>query len=125
LTSFDTPKQRYLVSLENGRMSVIVAGMKTGLQVIGFIIASSDEIIDEQGYDSLTTVAELKDQTCTDLVTLISRPGGTVANPVLPAARRDLLPEVPDPGIKVRHRALTNLKTAAFVARHLICKAKL
>jgi hypothetical protein len=101
-------------------MAAIVAGMKTGLRAIGFSNASSDEIVDEQGYDSLTALAELTDQTCIDLVTLIRRPGGTIPNPAAPAAGGAILPPIPNPGIKVGHRALTNLKTASFVARHLI-----
>jgi uncharacterized membrane protein YgcG len=101
-------------------MAAITAGMRTGLRAIGFTIAASDEIVDDQGYDSLTALAELTDQTCADLVTLIRRPGGTIANPVLPAAGDPLLPPIANPGIKVGHRALTNLKTAAFVARHIV-----
>jgi hypothetical protein len=97
-----------------------VADMPTGLCAIGFTIASSDEIVDKQGYDSLTALAELTDQTCTDLITLIRRPGGTIPNPTQLPAGAPLLPDIPSPGIKVGHRALTNLKTAAFVARHLI-----
>jgi hypothetical protein len=99
-------------------MAAILAGMRTGLRAIGFTIAASDEIVDEQGYDSLTALAELTDQTCADLVSLIRKPGGTIPNPDLPAAGAPLF--VHNPGIKVGHRALTNLKTAAFVARHLI-----
>jgi hypothetical protein len=52
-------------------MAAITAGMKNGLRAIGFTIASSDEIVDKQGYDSLTALAELTDQTCIDLVSLI------------------------------------------------------
>jgi hypothetical protein len=59
-------------------MAAVAAGMRTGLHAIGFTIASSDEIVNEQGYDSLTAMAELTDQTCTDLITLIRRPGGTI-----------------------------------------------
>jgi hypothetical protein len=102
------------------KMAAINAGMRTGLRAIGFTIAASDEIVNGQGYDSLSALAELTDQTCADLVALIRRPGGTIPNPVLPAGRAPLLPPIANPGIKVGHRALTNLKTAAFVARHLI-----
>jgi hypothetical protein len=101
-------------------MAAIVAGMRSGLWAIGFTNDASDEIVDEQGYDSIIALAELTDQTCADLVTFIRRPGGTIANPVLPAAGDPLLPPIANPGIKVGHRALTNLKTAAFVARHII-----
>jgi hypothetical protein len=95
-------------------MAALLAGMRTGLRAIGFTIAASDEIVDEQGYDSLTALAELTDHTCADLVTLIRRPGGTIPNPT------DGQPPLPNPGIKVGHRALTNLKLGAFIARHLI-----
>jgi hypothetical protein len=72
----------------------------------------------QQGYDSLTALAELKDQTCTDLITLIRRPGGTIPNPVQPDA------DISNPGIKVGHQALMNLKTAAFVSRPLVCTSR-
>jgi hypothetical protein len=101
-------------------MAAVVAGMHSGLRAIGFTIASSDEIVDEQGYNSLTALAELTDQTCTDLITLIRQPGGTIPNPVIPGQGAALLPPITNPGIKVGHRALTNLKVAAFIARHLI-----
>jgi hypothetical protein len=101
-------------------MAAIVAGMRTGLRAIGFTVASSDEIVGEQGYDSLGALAELTDETCADLITLIRRPGGSIPNPTLPAAGGALLPPIPNLGIKVGHRALTNLKVAAFVARHLV-----
>jgi hypothetical protein len=99
-------------------MAAILAGMRTSLWAVGFTIAASDEIVDEQGYDSLTALAELTDQTCADLVALIQKPGGTIPNPDSPAPGAPL--HVQNPGIKVGHSALTNLKTAAFVAPHLI-----
>jgi hypothetical protein len=63
-----------------------LAGMRTGLWAVGFTIASSDKIVDKQGYNSLTALAELTDQTCADLVALIQKPGGTIPNPDLSAA---------------------------------------
>jgi hypothetical protein len=106
-------------------MAAIVAGMRSGLRAIGFTIESSTEIVDKQGYDDLVALAELTDQTCTNLITLIRCPGGTLPNPVALPAGAPLLPEIPNSGIKVGgHRALTNLKTAAFVARHLICTSR-
>jgi hypothetical protein len=39
---------------------------------------------------------------------------------VVPAAGAPLLPAIANPGIKVGHRALTSLKTVAFLAHHLI-----
>jgi hypothetical protein len=105
-------------------MAAIAAGMRTGLRAIGFTIASSDEIVDKQGYDSLEALAELTDQTCANLVTLIVTlirlPGGTIPNPVILGGGAALLVPIPNPGIKVGHRALTNLKVAAFVARHMV-----
>jgi hypothetical protein len=64
---------------------------------------ASNKIVIEQGYDSLTALAELTDQTCTNLIILIRRPGGTIPNPMFPVAGGPLLPKVPNPGIKVRH----------------------
>jgi hypothetical protein len=55
-------------------MAAILAGIRTGLRAIGFTIASRDVIVREQSYDSLDTLAELTDQTCADLVTLIRHP---------------------------------------------------
>jgi hypothetical protein len=105
LTSFKTSNQRSPVSPEinNGTMAATLAGMCTGLRAIGFTITSSSEIVDEQGYNYLTALAKLTDQTCTNLITLIRRPGGMIPNPVVPAAGAPLLPEIANPGIKVGH----------------------
>jgi hypothetical protein len=105
-------------------MAAITAGMHTDLRAISFTIASSDKIVDKQGYDSLTMLVKLKDQMCADLITLIRKPGGTIPSPVPPAAGAPLLPPVPNLAKKVGRRALTNLKMAAFVARHIIRKSR-
>jgi hypothetical protein len=52
-------------------MAAILAGMRTGLRAIGFTMASSNEMVDKQGYNDLTALAELTDQRCTNLITLI------------------------------------------------------
>jgi hypothetical protein len=88
--------------------------MQNGLQGIGFTAAAATAIVTEQGYDSLTALAELTDATIGDLISTIRKPGGTIPNPGAGPAN------IPNPGINVGHRAVTNLKLAAFVARHNI-----
>jgi hypothetical protein len=95
-------------------MAAQVAGMHSGLTGLGFSAAVADEITTEQGYDSIAALAELTDITISDLVSTIRKPGGTIPNPAVPAVP----PTIPNPGINVGHRAITNLKLAAFVARH-------
>ena len=51
---------------------------------------------------------------CSNLVTIIRWTGGTIPNP------KYIHPDIPNPGIKVSHWALTNLKNTAFFACHLI-----
>ena len=55
-------------------MSAILEGILTGIWAIVFTIASINKIVDEQGYERLTALAEWIDQTCANLVTLIKRP---------------------------------------------------
>ena len=95
-------------------MASIILVMHTGIHAIGLNIASSDKIIDRQGYDSLAELLELIEKMCAELVTLIRQTEGTIPNP------KSGQPDIPNPGIKVSHWSLTNLKTAAFVARQLI-----
>jgi hypothetical protein len=95
-------------------MAAILAGMRNGLTGIGFSQAAANEIITAQGYDTLSALAELTDDTVTDLISTIRKPGGTIPNPGAGAAA------IPNPGINVGHRAVTNLKLATFVARHYI-----
>jgi hypothetical protein len=61
-----TNNLRSLVPLEiqTSKMAAILAAMRTGLRAIGSTIAASDQIVDKQGYNSLTALAELTDQTC-------------------------------------------------------------
>jgi hypothetical protein len=87
--------------------------MRNGLIGIGFSQAASDAIVLEQGYDSIDALSELTDATIVDLIATIRKPGGTIPNP---AGANP--PTIPNPGINVGHRAVTNLKLGAFVARH-------
>jgi hypothetical protein len=91
----------YRFRIQKSKMAAILAGMPTGLWAIGVTIAASDKIVDEQGYDSLTALAELTDQTCPNLLALIRKPGGTIPDPDLLAAGSPL--QVQNPGIKVGH----------------------
>jgi hypothetical protein len=77
------------------------------------------EIVVAQGYDSLTTLLELTDDTISGLITALRKPGGMIPNPGGPA-----LPHIPNPGINVGHRATANLKLTAFIARHYQCTSR-
>jgi hypothetical protein len=93
-------------------MAAINAGMRNGLTALGFSLAAAAAVVDDQGYDSLEALAELTDDTIVDLISTIRKPGGTIPNPA------GIPPTIPNPGVNVGHRAATNLKLAAFVARH-------
>jgi hypothetical protein len=71
--------------------------MRNGLTGIGFSAAAATEILVAQGYDSLTTLAELTDKTIKDLVATLRKPGGTIPNPAIPA----IFATIPNPGINV------------------------
>ena len=101
-------------------MATITAGMCSGIRSTGFTITSRDEIITKKVYYSLTALAKLTDQTCTDLITIIIRPGGTITNPLLLTTGLSLLLPVSNPGIKVGHKSLTPPQTGDCFARHLI-----
>ena len=88
--------------------------MLTSIWAIIFTKESICEIVDKKGYDCLTELAELIEETCANLVTLISRPGGTIPN-----SKPGKL-DIKNQGIKVDHWALTNIKTAFFVSRLII-----
>jgi hypothetical protein len=95
-------------------MAAQQAGMRNAFNTLGFTVAGANELVTVQGYDSLGALAELTDVTITDLISTLRKPGGTIPNPAIPAVP----PTIPNPGINVGHRAVTNLKLAAFVARH-------
>jgi hypothetical protein len=97
-------------------MATNQAGMRNALAAIGFTQAAALEVVTGQGYDSLDTLAELTDDTISDLISTVRKPGGTIANTAVPP----IPPRIPNPGLNVGHRATTNLKLAAFVARHYI-----
>ena len=97
-------------------MAAHLAGVRNGLIGLGFSQAAANAITAEQGYDSLESIAELTDTTIVDLVTTIRKPGGTIPNPAIPPVP----PTIPNPGVNIGHRAVTNLKLGAFVTRHYI-----
>jgi hypothetical protein len=92
-------------------MAAQQAGMRNAFNMLGFTVAGANELVTVQGYDSLGALAELTDVTITDLISTLRKPGGTIPNPAIPAVP----PTIPNPGINVSHRAVTNLKLAAFV----------
>ncbi len=97
-------------------MAVQLAGVRNGLIGLGFSLAAATEITTAQGYDSLTALAELTDTTITDLIYTVRKPGGMIPNP----GANPVPANIPNPGINVGHRAITNLKLGVFVARHYL-----
>jgi hypothetical protein len=96
-------------------MAAQIAGTCNGLIGFGFSAAAAHEIVTEQGNDTLTALSELTDVTIADLISTIRKPGGIIPDPAVPT----IPPTIPNPGINVGHRAVTNLKKlASFVARH-------
>lgn len=93
-------------------MTAHQAGMRNGLTAIGFSVAAAAEIVNEQGYDPLTTLAELTDITIGDLISTVRKPGGSIPNPGFPPGP----PIIPNPGINIGHHAVTNLKLTDSVA---------
>jgi hypothetical protein len=97
-------------------MAVQLAGVRNGLVGLGFTQAAALlAIVVDQGYDSLTAISELTDTTIAELISTVQKPGGTIPNPAgaVPAT-------IPNPGTPIGHRASTNLKLGAFVARHYL-----
>jgi hypothetical protein len=88
--------------------------MRNGLAALGFTVAAAAEVVTGQGYDSLDALSELTDSTILDLVSTIRKPGGMISNTAVPPVPLN----IPNPGINIGHRAVTNLKLAAFVVRH-------
>jgi hypothetical protein len=99
-------------------MAAQLAGMRNGLIALGFSAAAATEIteVQRQGYDSLLALSELDDDTISDLISTVRKPGGTIPNPAVPPVPAD----IPNPGINVGHRAIINLKLACFVTRHYV-----
>jgi hypothetical protein len=97
-------------------MAAQLAGIRNGLIGLGFTQAAATAITVEQGYDTLTALSELTDSTIVDLVATIRKPGRTIPNPAIPG----IPPTIPNPGINIGHRAVTNLKLGAFVACHYL-----
>jgi hypothetical protein len=95
-------------------MAAQIAGMRNAFIALGFTAAGANKLVTAQGYDSLGALAELTDETITDLISTLRKPGGTIPNPAIPAVP----PTIPNPGINVGHRAATNLKLTAFMVRH-------
>jgi hypothetical protein len=55
-----------------------VSAVRTMLNRIGFTIAASQVIVDEQGLDSLDEIKPLTDDKIEDLCNVIRRPGGQI-----------------------------------------------
>jgi hypothetical protein len=65
-------------------MAAQLAGMRNALIRIGFTAAAAGEIVVGQGYDSLTALSELTDETISDLISTLRKPGGIIPNPAVP-----------------------------------------
>ena len=89
-----------------------VNAMRTMLNRIGFTIAASQVIVDEQGLDSLDEIRLLTDDEIDSLCKVIRRPGGQIPGP------NPGDPPVNNPGTPVNLRAENHLKLLAFYLRH-------
>ncbi len=65
-------------------MAAVLAGMRNGLQLLGFSANAADEVVTQQGYNSIEAILELTDATILDLVSTIRKPGGMIPNPTVP-----------------------------------------
>ena len=66
--------------------------------------------------NTLEELSILTDEECESLWKLVRRPGGTIPNPNVVAV--GVLSRIPNPGLVVPMRAVTNLKLACFFVRH-------
>ena len=87
-----------------------VNAMRTMLNRIGFTIAASQVIVDEQGLDSLEEIRLLTDDEIENLCKVIRRPGGQIPGP------NPGDPPVNNPGTPVNLRAENHLKLLTFSA---------
>ena len=93
-------------------MAANQAAMRTMLARIGFTVAASTVIVDEQGLDQLDEIKLLTDDEVENLCKVIGRPGGTI-----PAAVPGGNP-IADPETPVSLLTENNLKLLAFYLRH-------
>jgi ribosomal protein S13 len=89
-----------------------VNAMRKMLNRIGFTIAESQVIVDEQGLDSLDEIRLLTDDEIENLCKVIRRPGGQIPGP------NPGNPPVNNPGLPDNLRAENHLKLLAFFLRH-------
>lgn len=89
-----------------------VNAMRTMFNRIGFTVAASQVIVDEQGMDSLDEIRLLTDDEIENLCKVIRRPGGTIPGP------NPGDPPVNNPGTPVNLCAENHLKLLAFYLRH-------
>ena len=78
--------------------------MRTMFHRIGFTVAASQVIVDDQGMDSLEEIRLLSDDEVENLCKVIRRFGGTIPGPAPDA------PPVNNPGTPVSLRAENHLK---------------
>ena len=96
-------------------MADIVA-IRAALTRMGFTNPAALFITDDQGLDTLSEFAILKDDEVEHLCKVTRRPGGTVANPQAAVAGQP--PTIPNPGIAVSLRAENNLKLMCYFLRY-------
>jgi hypothetical protein len=91
-----------------------VNAMRMMFNRIGFTLAASQVIVDDQGMDTLEEIRLLSDDVIENLCKVIRRPGGTIPGPNPGAA------PVNNPGTPVSLRAENHLKLLAFFLRHQV-----
>jgi hypothetical protein len=89
-----------------------LAAMRTMFNRLGFTVAASQVIVDEQGLDTLDEIKLLTDDEIENLCKVLRRPGGTIP------AENPAHPPVPNPGTPINLRAENHLKLLAFYLRH-------
>ena len=83
---------------------------------IGFTQETANNIVDDQGIDSIEEVGYLKDPDIDALCKTLNRPGGTIANPN--AGNAGQPDRIPNPGHQVSLRAEGNIKLASYWVKH-------
>ena len=92
------------------------AAMSAMYQRLGFSPEAAGLLVDDQGMDTLEELSILEDEECDSLCKLLRRPGCTIPNPNVAVA--DAPARIPNPGLVVPMRAVTNLKLACYFVRH-------
>ena len=83
-------------------------------QRLGFSLEAVDLLVDDQDMDTLEELSILTDDECESLCKLVRRLGGTIPNPNVTVA--GVPTRIPNPGLLVPMRIVTNLKLVQFLS---------